>query len=771
MEHDPAADPKRLQSIQGSADANAPPRKRARSVIHALTSRGAGLFSAFEHKRIAIGLSTGLLAGLLALVSSVTSTLFIFAGPLQDSFPVGLAMTLVSSVIFAAVSAASGSKPFAILRTQEVAIANLGVMALALRAAMVSTRSYAEIEATVIALCCLGAAFVGLGLFVIGRFSLTRYLRYVPDCVISGYLASVGFLLLKSGVLTLIGADGFDAPLSLSDSVSRLTAGSALALLLLFVESRFRSRITAPLLILAAIGLFQAVIHSTGLSITALERHGWVVATAPQEIQNLLLLPPSRLREVDWMALLGQAPSIFFLVLTSALGEMLALAGIERASPHEQSVDAEFKNAGVANFLVAPFGAVPGFHSTVHTLLALRFHAPRRIMAIVTGLVCLLGLVSGKPFLQLMPWPLFGGMLLWMGAAALKDWFFRGLLEMKRAHAIVKALILFVVVTLGFYQGMVFGALAGAFLFILEYARTGVVRLQISGRDYHSSLTQHDDRRLAAIQEVGGAIVILRLKGYVFFGSAHGLRERVHEALASDPGLECIVIDFEEIAGVDGAAVMTLEAVGREARAAGAEIVLCGLSEEHRRSIAGLGLDLTSDFHFFANLDQGLRYAEDAVFLRHRPSVVAQERVSVFAWLREATGSDALAARLADAGKSLRFAPGEAVILEGQQSDELYVVAHGEASVEITSSGGGLVQLAILGPGALFGELAYLLRTPRSATVRAKTDLEVWRLSRSALEALGEEAPAAALAFQQSLAARLADRVLGANRLVRYLSR
>ena len=308
-------------------------------------------------------------------------------------------------------------------------------------------------------------------------------------------------------------------------------------------------------------------------------------------------------------------------------------------------------------------------------------------MAIVTGLVCLLGLVSGKPFLQLMPWPLFGGMLLWMGAAALKDWFFRGLLQMKRGHAIVKALILFVVVTLGFYQGMVFGALAGAFLFILEYARTGVVRLQMSGRDYHSSLTQHDDRRLAAIQEVGDAIVILRLKGYVFFGSAHGLRERVQEALASDPGLECIVIDFEEVAGVDGAAVMTLEAVGREARAAGAEIVLCGLSEEHRRSIAGLGLDLTSDFHFFANLDQGLRYAEDAVFLRHRPSVVAQKPVSVFAWLREATGSDALAARLAEAGQALHFAPGEAVILEGQQSDELYVVAEGEASVEITSVG------------------------------------------------------------------------------------
>jgi SulP family sulfate permease len=199
--------------------------------------------------------------------------------------------------------------------------------------------------------------------------------------------------------------------------------------------------------------------------------------------------------------------------------------------------------------------------------------------------------------------------------------------------------------------------------------------------------------------------------------------------------------------------------------------VLCGLSEEHRRSIASLGMNLSSEFHFFANLDQGLRFAEDAVFLRHRPSVVAQEPVSVFAWLRQATGSDALASQLAAAGEALHFAPGEAVIFEGQQSDEIYVVAEGEASVEMTSAGGGLVELAILGPGALFGELAYLLRTPRSATVRAKTNLDVWRLSRSALDALGEEAPAAALAFQHSLAARLADRVLGANRLVRYLSR
>ncbi len=214
--------------------------------------------------------------------------------------------------------------------------------------------------------------------------------------------------------------------------------------------------------------MFQIIIRSSGLSIGFLEHHGWVVATAPKEIQNLPPLPPGRLREVDWTALLGQAPAMVFLVLTSALGEMLALAGIERASPEAHKVDREFKNAGATNLLVALLGSVPGYHSPVHTLLALRFRAPRRIVAVVTGLVCLLALVSGKLFLQLMPWPLFGGMLLWMGAAGLKDWFFRGLLEMKRAHAIVKALILFVVVTFGFYQGMIFGALAGAFLFILE---------------------------------------------------------------------------------------------------------------------------------------------------------------------------------------------------------------------------------------------------------------------------------------------------------------
>jgi len=735
-------------------------------------SARARLPRAWTNRHIGIGLTTGVLTGLLAVVSSMTATLFVFSGALQASFPVGLAMSLVSSIVFAAASAATRSKSFAIMRPQEVAIANLGVTALALRAAMEGA-PYARIEATVVALCVLGTASVGLGLWTIGRFSLTRYLRFVPYCVISGYLASVGFLLFKSGAYSLAGAEklhGFEQAFATPDSLLRLGAGLVFALCLLIVERRSSSRLATPLLILAAIVAFQIVVHALGLSPETLREHGWILASKPKGFHDLAPLSVDRLSEIDFRAIAAQAPSLVFLVLISGLGEMLAIAGIGRASVDDHSVDLEFKTAGATNLLVALLGGMPGYHSTSHTLLALRFAAPIRLVAAMSALVCLATLVVGEPLLTAMPWPLFGAMLIWSGLAGLQDWFFKGLFESKPADAIVKTLILVVVAAVGFYQGMIFGALAGSFLFMVEYARTGVVRLQLSGRDYHSSLTQFDDARRRALAEVGDAISMLRLKGYVFFGSAHGLRERIEQMLAQDPRIEFVIVDFAEVAGVDGAAAMALESVGRKARRASVAIVLCAFPDAPRRALESLGLDLAANFLFARSLDEGLRVAEDVVLRRQAPETVSLAPISLLAWLREATGSEAVAASLAEGGETLDFAEGEIVIAEGAQSDELYLLVEGEAAVETIAVGGGRVQLATMGPGALFGELAYLLRTPRAATVRAKTALRVWRISRDALDALAQHDAPAALVFQTALSTRLADRVLSANRLVRFLS-
>jgi pyruvate,water dikinase len=74
--------------------------------------------------------------------------------------------------------------------------------------------------------------------------------------------------------------------------------------------------------------------------------------------------------------------------------------------------------------------------------------------------------------------------------------------------------------------------------------------------------------------------------------------------------------------------------------------------------------------------------------------------------------------------KERRFARGETVIMEGSGGAAFFIVDSGEARV---SSKG--VELATLGPGNYFGEVALIDGGPRSATVTATTDLVCYGLT------------------------------------------
>jgi MFS family permease len=72
----------------------------------------------------------------------------------------------------------------------------------------------------------------------------------------------------------------------------------------------------------------------------------------------------------------------------------------------------------------------------------------------------------------------------------------------------------------------------------------------------------------------------------------------------------------------------------------------------------------------------------------------------------------------------VRVAAGQEVVRQGDPGDRFYVIETGAANVV---GNGRLV--ATLGPGDGFGEIALLRRVPRTATVRAATDLELHALS------------------------------------------
>jgi len=102
------------------------------------------------------------------------------------------------------------------------------------------------------------------------------------------------------------------------------------------------------------------------------------------------------------------------------------------------------------------------------------------------------------------------------------------------------------------------------------------------------------------------------------------------------------------------------------------------------------------------------------------------------------------------------YEPGEVLVEQGDSAADFFIILQGNAHVSLQAEGQGLSEeLATLGPADALGEMGLLLDQPRSATVTAKDQVLVGRLSRALFDRMFKEAPAFGQAISIALARRL----------------
>jgi ATP-binding cassette subfamily B protein len=84
---------------------------------------------------------------------------------------------------------------------------------------------------------------------------------------------------------------------------------------------------------------------------------------------------------------------------------------------------------------------------------------------------------------------------------------------------------------------------------------------------------------------------------------------------------------------------------------------------------------------------------------------------------------------------------GSPIVHEGDEADAFYVLTAGRARVLKKGEHGEEIPLTLLRPGDYFGEMALLQQTTRTATVRASSDVELFRLDRTLFQALLRQHP------------------------------
>ena len=112
--------------------------------------------------------------------------------------------------------------------------------------------------------------------------------------------------------------------------------------------------------------------------------------------------------------------------------------------------------------------------------------------------------------------------------------------------------------------------------------------------------------------------------------------------------------------------------------------------------------------------------------------------------------------RLLASAHRRRFRRGDIIFYEGDPAEALHLLAVGHVTVSITIPNGESAIVSILGPGAVFGELALVSRNEtRAATIRALEHSESLSLSRSQFEMLREASPTIDQFLIEVLATRL----------------
>lgn len=112
-------------------------------------------------------------------------------------------------------------------------------------------------------------------------------------------------------------------------------------------------------------------------------------------------------------------------------------------------------------------------------------------------------------------------------------------------------------------------------------------------------------------------------------------------------------------------------------------------------------------------------------------------------------------ARIAERSREEVFMPQASIVEIGDPGDCLYIIAEGIVQVLYPGGSTGELELARLGPGEFFGEMALLNEAPRSATVRAVKPVRTLVLERDDFLEIVRDSPGLSVKLLEVMSGRI----------------
>ncbi|KAK5694100.1 hypothetical protein LTR97_009721 [Elasticomyces elasticus] len=445
--------------------------------------------------------------------------------------------------------------------------------------------------ATVITSYAMSSIITGIVFFALGSARLGTLVNFFPHSILTGCIGGVGIFLFLTGIEVSARLSG---NLELTKAVfDQLFTPSTLALwlpplalaILLLVVRRYRDPPwLVPAYYIGITVIFYIITTAVpSINMEDLRKGGWVFE-APGNKPFYNFYSYYKFSIVDWGAVWRTVPSQLALTFFGILHVPINVPNLAMVVQEDNvSINRELIMHGISNTLSGCVGSIQNYLVFVNSVLFMNTGGNSRLAGYLLAAATFGLWVAGPVVIGYVPVMVVGTLIYMLGIELAQEALISTYGRLYRLEYATIVIIAFVMGVYDFVVGIAVGIGLACLVYVVQTSRRPVISAEFTGAVAESTVRRHPQQK-HYLHKAGEQILVLKLQGYLFFGSIVRVEKRVRavidaQSFAESP-IRYLILDFSHVSGVDFSAA---EAFGRMNR-----II-------HRREVALILANVTLD--------------------------------------------------------------------------------------------------------------------------------------------------------------------------------
>jgi SulP family sulfate permease len=244
-------------------------------------------------------------------------------------------------------------------------------------------------------------------------FRLGRFIAYVPNVVVSGFMSGIALLIWSGQTNVLFGLNGAEG---MGGNVMFNVILALFTVVVIFVAPIILKKISARLAMFLPGTLIAIIAVSVVANIFAMPVQHTSLDSSVKDLSDLVSVFQAQIPYgVVFDDIMLALPFALQLTLLCYLDTLLTSLVVDNMTEEKTAQDKELVSQGIANGVAAMFGGIPGAQATIRSVLMVRENATMRLAGVCVGLFVFVEIFLFKDLFSYIPSAVFCGVLIKVG--------------------------------------------------------------------------------------------------------------------------------------------------------------------------------------------------------------------------------------------------------------------------------------------------------------------------------------------------------------------